>query len=167
MIVNFNETYIQYKPYLLKIIKRYIIDFDIAEDILQETFFLIWKYNHTFRNESHYKTWITRIAVNSALSYLNSNQYKKSKLENNFEDFKEDLTMSHPDYDSPEDCLSNRQDLDFAAVKIQKLKQQMRETLKLYVFDGLPYQDIAFKLNTTKFNIRNRLHKARWLVNPD
>jgi RNA polymerase sigma-70 factor (ECF subfamily) len=43
----------------------YVNDYDLAQDLAQETFILVWQ-KLDFRNESSIGTWIFRIATNTA-----------------------------------------------------------------------------------------------------
>ena len=38
-----------------------------ADDLLQEVVLKVWKHLSTFRSESSFRTWMTRVAINEAL----------------------------------------------------------------------------------------------------
>ena len=48
----------------------FVNDYDIAQDLAQETFIIVWQKLETFRKESSIGTWIFRIASNNCLRQL-------------------------------------------------------------------------------------------------
>ena len=40
-----------------------------AEDLLQEVLLKVWRHLSTFRSESSFRTWMTRVAINEALQF--------------------------------------------------------------------------------------------------
>ena len=59
----------------------FVNDYDIAQDLAQETFIIIWQKLETFRNESSIGTWIFRIASNNCLRQLEKEKrFPKSDL---------------------------------------------------------------------------------------
>ncbi|MGD1344067.1 sigma factor, partial [Enterococcus faecium] len=52
-------------------IRRIIVDGDLAQDTLQETFIKAYQNFHQFKNDSQLYTWLYRIATNEALQQVN------------------------------------------------------------------------------------------------
>ena len=52
-------------------IRRIIVDGDLAQDTLQETFIKAYQNFHQFKNDSQLYTWLYRIATNEALQQIN------------------------------------------------------------------------------------------------
>ena len=52
-------------------IRRMIVDHDLAQDVLQDTFIKVYQNFHQFKQESKLYTWLYRIATNEALQQLN------------------------------------------------------------------------------------------------
>src|SRR5690606_33190281 len=52
-------------------IRRMIVDHDLAQDVLQDTFIKVYQNFHQFKQDSQLYTWIYRIATNEALQQLN------------------------------------------------------------------------------------------------
>jgi RNA polymerase sigma-70 factor (ECF subfamily) len=58
----------------------YVNDYDLAQDLAQETFILVWQKLESLRNESSIGTWIFRIVTKHCL------RWKKEKiLKQNFQ----------------------------------------------------------------------------------
>lgn len=41
-----------------------------AEDILQNVFLKLWKYNEIFENQEHMDKWLTRVCINESRNYI-------------------------------------------------------------------------------------------------
>src|SRR6185312_2780260 len=67
---DFDEIYKQYSPQIFRVCMGYTNDPDQAKDLVQETFFSVWRSLSSFRNESKISTWIFRIATNHCLRAL-------------------------------------------------------------------------------------------------
>ena len=52
-------------------IRRLIVDHDLAQDILQDTFIKAYQNFHQFKQDSQLYTWLYRIATNESLQQLN------------------------------------------------------------------------------------------------
>ena len=63
-------------------IRRIIVDGDLAQDTLQETFIKAYQNFHQFKNDSQLYTWLYRIATNEALQQVN----KLKKMQKTDED---------------------------------------------------------------------------------
>lgn len=61
-------------------IRRLIVDHDLAQDVLQDTFIKAYQNIHQFKSDSKLYTWLYRIATNESLQQLNKmNRMKKSR----------------------------------------------------------------------------------------
>jgi RNA polymerase sigma-70 factor (TIGR02960 family) len=58
------------KPELTSYCYRMLGSIDDADDAVQETFIRVWLHSNAFRQESSYKTWVYRIAINLCLDKL-------------------------------------------------------------------------------------------------
>ena len=52
-------------------IRRLIVDHDLAQDVLQDTFIKAYQNFHQFKQDSQLYTWLYRIATNESLQQLN------------------------------------------------------------------------------------------------
>ena len=59
----------------------YVNDYDLAQDLAQETFISVWQQLPKFRNEANIGTWIFRIASNNCLRHIEKqNRFLKGDL---------------------------------------------------------------------------------------
>ncbi|MCO5946108.1 RNA polymerase sigma factor [Mucilaginibacter flavidus] len=83
----FEDIYRDYWNKVFRICMGYVNDRDLAKDMAQETFILIWRKLPQFRNESAVGTWIYRIASNNCLRQIErSNRMPKTELPEQIED---------------------------------------------------------------------------------
>src|SRR5512136_3468781 len=68
--VAFAELYDLYAPSVYNYLLRLVNESAVAEEILQEVFLAIWQSAHRFREEAKVKTWLLRIALHQAVSWL-------------------------------------------------------------------------------------------------
>lgn len=66
----FEEIYESYWKKIFRLCMGYVNDYDLAQDIAQETFIIVWQQLPRFRNESSIGTWIYRIATNNCLRQI-------------------------------------------------------------------------------------------------
>jgi RNA polymerase sigma-70 factor (ECF subfamily) len=53
-------------------IRRIIVDHNLAQDVLQDTFIKAYQNFHQFKQDSQLYTWLYRIATNESLQQLNT-----------------------------------------------------------------------------------------------
>jgi len=131
-----------------------------AEDVVQETFVKIWRSVKKFDKKKKFKTWIFRIARNTAIDFLRK---KKDIAFSNFEG--ED--GNNPIIDTiaaPEplpDELFDRQDLGAALARVlETLSVKYRTVLLMYYQEGLNFQEISEYLEEPVDTIKSRHRRA-------
>lgn len=66
----FEDIYELYWQKIFRLCMGYINDHELAQDLAQETFIIVWQQLPKFRNESSIGTWIFRIASNNCLRQI-------------------------------------------------------------------------------------------------
>nr|MBP6659682.1 sigma-70 family RNA polymerase sigma factor [Chitinophagales bacterium] len=67
----FRNLLANYQERLYYHVRRYVVNHDDANDVLQNTCIKIWNAIDNFRGESGLYTWLYRIASNEAITYIN------------------------------------------------------------------------------------------------
>ena len=154
-----------YQEKLLKFILSRISNFSEAEDLLQESFFKIWK-NADFFDEkkSTLKTWVYSITKNTITDFL-----RKRKL--NILSFGNLLKLQGKGkidgsvFENEESLVKEERDL-FEALK--RLKGDEREIIHLRYFSELSIKEISEVLkmneNTVKTKIKRALEKMKVIL---
>lgn len=116
-----------------------------AEDIVQNTFLKLIKYNKAFKSDGHMDNWLTAVCINESKDYLKSFFRKNST---SLEDAKELYT-----FDKPKDF-----DL-FTAV--MSLPKKERTVIHLFYYEDLSIKEIAVVMKISESSVGTRLHRAR------
>jgi RNA polymerase sigma-70 factor (ECF subfamily) len=143
-----------YAGVLSRVCRRYIQNEEDARDVFQEGFIKIFRSLESFRHQSSLETWMTRIMINSALSYLRSAKLTFSDNVTEIADFTDDEHESSTD---------KYQDLDTEKVMdcVRRLPDGYRTVMNLYVMDGYSHKDIAHMLGISENTSKTQLLKAR------
>lgn len=147
----FEKIFNTYEQYVLNLSSKIINDTDKAHDIKQEVFLKIYKSLATYKEEYEFKTWISRIAVNTALSYKS----KKDKQLNIIENIKSFLL---PQHGNMEETIENK---DMVQRIFKKLPKIYRSLLFLREVEELPYDKISKILNCSVPSVKIKLFRAR------
>ena len=80
-MVNLQQEFLEkienHKGMIFKISKMYVDNQQDREDLYQEIVFQLWKSYQKFEGKSQFSTWLYRVSINTALTFLN-----KEKKEN-------------------------------------------------------------------------------------
>lgn len=124
----------------------------VAEDLVQDVFFRILKYRKTYRDDSHFKTWMFHIARNARIDY-----FKKHRAEVLFPEEGFDIESQSP-YPSHE--LETQQQTELLQRAMYKLPDEKREVLVLARYQELKYEEIADLLGCEVGTVKVRVHRA-------
>jgi len=123
-----------------------------AEDLVQDVFFRILKYRKTYRDDSHFKTWMFHIARNARIDY-----FKKHRAEVLFPEEGFDVE-GHLPYPSQE--LEQRQQSALLQRALYKLTEEKREVLVMARYQEMKYEQIADLLGCEVGTVKVRVHRA-------
>lgn len=87
----FEGIYELYWQKIFRLCMGYVNDPELAQDLAQETFIIVWQQLPKFRNESSVGTWIFRIASNNCLRQIEKEKkFAKADLPINLEEKKQE-----------------------------------------------------------------------------
>jgi RNA polymerase sigma-70 factor, ECF subfamily len=134
-----------------------------AEDALQDTFLCVYRSLHSFEGRSKFSSWLTRIAVNSALMILRK---RRVRPETSFEQ-QSDIEDDGQWFDvrdsalNPEQLYDQQQRCDAVMRDIQRLNPKLRNALSIRLSQENSMREIAVSLGVSSASIKARLHRAR------
>ncbi len=152
----FRDIYKSSSGLVYSIAYRMTADRDLAYDVAQEVFVKVFRNLKAFEFRSAFKTWLYRIAVNTAINAL---RRKPREL------FLEEI-MENPESDPRVSVVDNGKfDQQDAKAKLDILLQQLnpdqRSCIILREIQGLNYKEIAQALKININTVRSRLARAR------
>jgi RNA polymerase sigma-70 factor (ECF subfamily) len=134
-----------------------------AEDALQDTFLRAYLAIQTFEGRSNIYSWLTRIAINSALMILRKKHARAEVLfdpqpDPQLETLSVEVRDSAP---NPEEAY----DLDQRQLKtlraIRRLHPHLRAAIRMQLMHGWSVREISRALNISEAAVKSRLHRAR------
>ncbi|MCL8536114.1 sigma-70 family RNA polymerase sigma factor [Chryseobacterium gallinarum] len=134
-------------------IRRIIVDGDLAQDTLQETFIKAYQNFHQFKNDSQLYTWLYRIATNEALQQVN----KMKKMKKTDEDA--EYHMQNLVADNTERVAEEIQILLQNA--IQSLPEKQKLVFMMRYYDDLPYEEISKIVDMSVGTLKTNYHYAK------
>jgi len=142
----FEDIYKEYWQKIYRLCMGYTNDYDLAQDMAQETFITVWQLLPTFRNESSIGTWIFRIATNNCLRQIEKqNRFPKAELPINLVDEKQ---------------ASLEPDIQLLYRFISELPETDRIIISLEL-ENIRQVEIATIVGLSETNIRVRIHRIK------
>jgi RNA polymerase sigma-70 factor (ECF subfamily) len=147
----------RYEARLQRYAKKFLLDSDEAEDVVQETFIKAYVNIRSFDAARKFSSWIYRIAHNEC---INAIKKKKGKITLSLPDF--DVLLPHVVADETTMHEAERKQTREALDRsLEKMDVKYREPLVLYYFEELGYQEIADVLNIPVATVGVRLRRGR------
>lgn len=153
---GFNEIVRKYQQQVYWVIRKMVLDHDVADDITQEVFIKVHSALKDFREESNLFTWLYRISVNYSINHI-----KKVKVRNTIsvEMVTEQIESKDKAADEIIDDDAKKQILEQA---IETLPAQQRAVFNLRYYDRLSYDNIAEILGKSVGGIKaNYFHAVK------
>lgn len=146
-----------YKEYS-KIVYSYLISLtnnpEIAEELMQETFYSAVKNINKYRGEASLKTWLCRIAKNKWLDYLKK---IKQTNETGIDEIEEKFLLVN----SFEEEFSNKEAVLDLYKKIHKLDEKTREVIYLRIRADLSFKEIGIIMGQSEQWARVTFYRAK------
>jgi len=152
----------KYNLKIQRLILRFVKNESIAQELTQDTFIKAYRALANFRGEAAFYTWLYRIGVNVAKTWLVQHQTEEISTnyinkDNETFDIQDTLKDNH----TPDDSLQNQQTIELIQKTLDKLPDDLRIALTLRELDGLSYEDIAQVMECPIGTVRSRIFRAR------
>lgn len=134
-----------------------------AEDVVQDALMRAFTRLNTFECRASFSTWLTRIAINSALMLLRK---KRSSLMFIIDNSVLEQERSEPfeprdRRENPEQCCARRQSEERMREAIQRMQPKYRKVVEMRQFGDLSLNEIAQSLSISVPAVKSRLLRAR------
>jgi RNA polymerase sigma-70 factor, ECF subfamily len=161
----FEELCRRYSNTLMRRIRRVMRDHSDAEDVLQETLLSAFTHLKSFEGRSSVSTWMTRIAINAALSRLRKNQRLTISIDEVGEETGPALSsVLQDDSLDAEGQLIHAERRELVAEAVDRLPSSLRSVLELRIRDGFSGKQIAQKVGISESAVKSRLLRACLLL---
>ncbi|MDR6487917.1 RNA polymerase sigma-70 factor (ECF subfamily) [Chryseobacterium vietnamense] len=142
----FEEIYELYWQKIFRLCMGYVNDSELARDLAQETFIIVWQQLPKFRNESSVGTWIFKIASNNCLRQIEKEKkFAKTDLPINLEEKKQE--SMEPQIQMLYQFISELAETDriIISLELEEIKQA----------------EIAHIVGLSESNIRVKIHRIK------
>lgn len=158
----YRTLYETYHSNVVAVVRRRISDPDVVEDLIQQSFIRAFNALPTFRGESAFGTWITRIAINVCLSHKRSERVRQ-----NWVTLLEDVEYAKAAMSEaarqggPEIDIRNRERRELVLQGIDRLPERYRKAIWLRYIKDLSYEEIVQTLEVPMGTVKTWLNRAR------
>src|SRR5271167_3805393 len=152
----------RYRPLMFHIVHRITRNSHDTEDVIQDTLLKAFVHIRTFDGRSAFSTWLTRIAINSALMMLRK---RKWHLEDSLDDHGDTelrrlLEIAEPSHNPEEYVICIERQLQLSQA-IKKLPSKLRTVTEIRQSQEGSIKDIAATAGLSVAATKSRLTRAR------
>ena len=143
-----------------------------AEEVVQDTFLRAYRALHAFRGESSLETWLHRIVLNLARNKYHWNHRRGDGVnvsltagDDSDGDSGTDNEQDVPDRRMEPDLVLEQNEIGTNIMKaLNRLPDNLRETMLLRHVNDMPYEQIAQKLDCKVGTVKSRLSRGREML---
>ena len=156
----------KYQRRLMRVVLRLVHDHAEAEDVVQETFIKAFRSLRHFRGQSAFYSWLYRIGINTAKSYLiRQGRRAPSSTGVGTEDAEVfDNADDLRDLNTPELALESKQIAYSVNSAVEALPLQLKTVMILREIEGMSYEEIAEVMACPIGTVRSRIFRAREII---
>jgi RNA polymerase sigma-70 factor (ECF subfamily) len=148
----------RYHARVFHFVQRRLHDESLAEEVVADVFFEVWRSVDHFAGASRPSTWIFGIAnFKSAGAHRDRQRHKRASVIPT----KVESLHRMPDRMDPGERLEAREQLGRVARMLAALPDDQREVVELAVVEGLPYEEISARLGVPEGTVKTRVARAR------
>ena len=147
----------QHKNILYKISRSYCRTAEDRRDLTQEMIIQLWRSFDSYDDNRVWSTWMYRVALNVAISYLRKESKRIPADSKLLEDVR---ALNHENHDDQDELQGQ---IAFLYAFINQLKKFDRALMLLYL-DDHSYQEIADILGITKTNVATKISRIKSLL---
>ena len=145
MYFNIDEMFENYKDRVFAVGFSYFRNSADADDVVQETFYKLFKSGKNFESEDHARNWIMRVAVNECKRITLSSYFKRKV---SLRDYADSLLWNDPEESE-------------VFLAVMSLPKKYRTVLHLYYYEEYSVKEIAELLNQSSTAVTTQLSRGR------
>lgn len=152
------QMFLMFGNKMLGICARYCKDIEDARDAMQDGFVKVFTKIDSFKGDSKFETWLTKIMVYTAID-----NFKKNSKQFSF-DPTQALLISDASEEMEIEFENSPSLKDRLMCCLEELPGGYRTIFNLYVIDGFTHSEIAEELNISIGTSKSQLARARKLL---
>lgn len=127
---------------------------EVSEDLVQEVFFRMMKYGHSFRGDAPFAVWMYQMARNAATDH-----FRKWRHESPMPEGTEERTPGEEGLDAHTQ-LERNENSSLLKQALSRLTAEKREVLLLTRYEELKLEEVAEILACPVGTVKARVHRA-------
>ena len=127
---------------------------DVSEDLVQEVFFRMMKYGHSFRGDAPFAVWMFQMARNAATDH-----FRKWRHESPMQEGAEERTVDEEGEDAHA-RLERNESSSLLKQALARLPAEKKEVLLLTRYEELKLEEVAAILACPVGTVKARVHRA-------
>jgi RNA polymerase sigma factor (sigma-70 family) len=152
----------RHREMVFRTVLKIIGNVDDAEDVLQDTWMSAFIHIKSFEYRSSFSTWMTRIAINSALSVLRERRKQKEVSFDDPVDSNAPCVMQIRELSSnPEECCLETERQRLVRQAIRRLPSKLRAAIENQELQGGSMHELATVAGVSVSAMKSRLVRAR------
>ena len=144
---EFTQRVLEAESSLYRVAKSILINESDCEDAVQEAILTSYEKLGTLREDKYFKTWLTRILINS--------WFRAAKRRKNIISFEEYM---------PDAVSDDKGELSEVRSAVMSLPVKIRAVIVLYYIEGYSVEETGYMMKIPAGTVKSRLHKGRTLL---
>ena len=162
----FNEIVTRYKDYSVRFCYRFVLDFELAEDISQEGFIRLYKFRYKYKIIAKFVTLLSKILTNLCLDeFRRRKSYDTLQIdavpESSIDKINANNLLGNESSSDPEQEYFNKELGEKIKRALNALSPRYRTVLILRLFHGYSYKEIAEIMGASLNEVKIWIHRAR------
>lgn len=150
----FESVFREYYLPLCVHVRRYLIDAETAEEVVQDMFFKMWEKREVLSVHTSLNAYLYKAVTNQALNYI-----RYQKMANQYKDYIGFNTAITTVLNAHEALVSSDLEGKIDSL-IKSMPERRRMVFEMSRFEGLKYHEIAEKLNISIKTVEVQMSKA-------
>ena len=161
----YNILVIKYQHKVFQIISKFLGNSSDINDVAQEAFIKAYKAINSFRGESSFYTWLYRIVVNAAKTFLESNNKHRNHVDVDSDEFQSiDEQGILASRDTPDRIIESQELQQVILNAMKDLPKELSDAITLREVEGMSYEDMSDLLQVPIGTVRSRIFRARQFI---
>ena len=141
-----------YSSYLFGVCRRYISDYELAKDCLQESLVHILNNINKYEATGSFKSWAARVTATQCLQWI---RREKKHINFNIDD-----VVEPSEEEKISDHLEVRDVMDF----LETLSERYRIAINMFIVEGYNHKEISEHLGITESSSRSLVARAKKMI---
>lgn len=148
----FKELFFEFYPALCIVAARFTDSDETAEDIVQETFFKLWKNRKNIRPDTSFRNFLITAVRNNCVDYLRKRDVADK--------YAEKQALKANAAASPEEVYTLKELETQIGEALRKLPPNVRQAFEMSRFQGMTYAEIALQMSVSPKTVEAYMSKA-------